>query len=62
MKPHYGATGLIGVMNFGVSFGLALITAERARGLDSSARMNLWRTLRTAFVARPLRFIFPSKG
>ncbi len=53
--------GLIGVMNFGVSFGLALITAERARGLDSSARRSLWRTLRAAFVERPMRFIFPSK-
>ncbi len=54
--------GLIGMMNFGVSFGLALFTAERARGLDSSARKNLGRTLRAALVERPMRFIFPSKG
>ncbi len=53
--------GAIGVMNFGVSFGLALITAERARGLDSSARRKLGRTLRTTFAQRPIRFFFPPK-
>ncbi len=57
----WGMTGiaLIGVMNFGVSFGLALVTAERARGLAASARRNLASALRGSLLRHPGRFIWP---
>ncbi len=51
--------GLIGILNFGVSFGLALLTAERARGLAASARRNLGGALRRSFLKNPGRFFWP---
>lgn len=53
------AIPLIGLLNFGVSFALALRTATRARGLGAVARKALWRAIFRAFVRNPWRFIGP---
>lgn len=50
---------LIGVLNFGVSFGLALWLALQARGLASKDRRALVQALASAFAARPARFFLP---
>lgn len=49
----------IGVLNFGVSFLLALRTALGARGIDESGRAGLRRRLWIAFRRNPWRFIGP---
>lgn len=49
---------LTGLLNFTVSFALALRTALRARGLSAEARRELWRDLRRAIRAEPLRFLW----
>jgi len=51
--------GLIGLLNFGVSFALAFAVALRARGLARRDRRLLWRQLALMFVRRPLWFVFP---
>ncbi|HJV91758.1 MAG TPA: hypothetical protein VJ623_15705 [Holophagaceae bacterium] len=53
------AIPFIGLLNFGVSFALALRTATRARGLGSRERKALWAALGQAFVRNPWRFIGP---
>ncbi|HJW32408.1 MAG TPA: hypothetical protein VJ505_03485 [Holophagaceae bacterium] len=53
------AIPLIGLLNFGVSFALALRTATRARGLGARERRALWAAIRRAFVRNPWRFIGP---
>jgi len=57
----WGLAGIagIGVLNFGVSFLLALRTAIDARGLDRKGREGLRRLLWTAFRDNPLRFLGP---
>jgi site-specific recombinase len=50
---------LIGGLNFGVSFALALFTAFRARGVSLSQFAGLMRAIARAFAARPMGFIFP---
>jgi site-specific recombinase len=47
-----------GACNFGVSFGLALGTAMRARDLERTDRARLWAALRTAFRQHPSRFLW----
>lgn len=49
----------IGVLNFGVSFVLALLVALRAREVDRSDRLRLLRTIVTRFFASPRQFLFP---
>lgn len=49
--------GLIGVLNFTVSFALALWTAIRARDLDGRASRRLWWDILKAFNREPGRFL-----
>jgi len=53
---------LIGVLNFTVSFALALWTALRARGFSGRAHRHLWREILKAFNRNPGRFILPPKA
>lgn len=52
---------LIGVLNFVVSFALALWTALRARDLSGRASRRLWWTILKAFNRQPGRFILPPR-
>ena len=52
---------LIGIMNFAVSFALALWTALRARDLSVRNRRRLWWGLLRAFNRQPGRFLLPPK-
>lgn len=52
------AVVLIGTINIGVSFALALRTAMRARGLAPGQRQGIFRALRGAFSAHPSRFLW----
>jgi len=60
----WGLAGIagIGLLNFGVSFFLALRTAIDARDLDRQRRSGLRRKLWAAFRADPWRFIGPPAG
>ena len=49
--------GLIGTLNFTVSFALALWTAIRARDLDGRAARRLWLQILKAFNRQPGRFL-----
>ncbi|HEX5634414.1 MAG TPA: hypothetical protein VFX50_14335 [Gemmatimonadales bacterium] len=49
---------LTGVLNFTVSFWLALRTAFRARDFKPGERAALWRDIRRAFVTQPGRFLW----
>lgn len=49
---------LIGALNFGVSFALALRTAMRARDLGREERARLWAAIRAAFRENPGRFLW----
>lgn len=53
--------GLIGVMNFAVSFALALWTALRARDLSGRASRRLWWSILMAFNRNPGRFLLPPR-
>jgi site-specific recombinase len=53
---------LIGVMNFAVSFTLALWTALRARGLSGRASRQLWLEILKAFNRQPGRFLIAPRG
>lgn len=53
---------VIGLLNFGVSFGLAIFTALRARNADLRRARVLFRVSRRAFFARPWLFFFPPRG
>ena len=50
---------LTGLLNFGVSFALALRTAIRARDLRPRERAALWRDLWRTFANRPALFFWP---
>ena len=50
---------LIGTLNFGVSFTLALLVAFRARNVDSSWRLRLAGALLVHIGRAPLRFVLP---
>ncbi len=56
----WGGVGIlcVGALNFGVAFYLSLRVAERARGLDRSARRAVWRAVWTAFRNQPGRFLW----
>ncbi|GLH66596.1 hypothetical protein [Geothrix edaphica] len=53
--------GLIGVLNFAVSFALALWTALRARDLSGRASRRLWLEILKAFNRNPGRFLLPPR-
>jgi site-specific recombinase len=53
---------LIGVLNFTVSFALALWVAVRARGLAGRSWRDLVRATWRAFYLRPGRFVLPPRG
>jgi site-specific recombinase len=59
----WGMAGIagIGMLNFGVSFMLALRTAIDARDVDQAGREGLRRMLWTAFRDNPWHFIGPPK-
>ena len=56
----WGFAGIlvIGALNFGISFALALRTAMRARDLGRPERARLWAAIRHAFRAEPRRFLW----
>jgi site-specific recombinase len=49
----------LGLLNFGVSFVLALTVAFRARDVTSRERVGLALSVARSFVRRPLRFLYP---
>ncbi len=53
---------LIGILNFAVSFALALATALRARDMNDRARRHLWWNILKAFNRQPGRFLLPPKS
>ncbi|HJW08874.1 MAG TPA: hypothetical protein VJ483_04520 [Holophagaceae bacterium] len=56
-----GSIALIGVLNFGVSFALALRTAMRARDLSAKGRRELRRAILVALNRQPGRFLWAPK-
>ena len=57
-----GGVLLIGVLNFTVSFALALWVAVRARGLTGRSWRGLVRATWRAFYLRPARFVLPPRA
>lgn len=57
-----GGVLLIGLLNFTVSFALALWVAVRARGLGGRRWRDLLRAVWRAFYLRPARFVLPGRG
>lgn len=59
----WAAAGIavIGLLNFGVSFALALVVALRARDVPRGERRTLPGAVLRRFVRRPLEFFFPPK-
>ena len=52
----------IGLLNFGVSFVLALTVAFRARDVSRRERLTLWGAVARRFVRSPFEFFFPPRG
>ena len=57
-----GGIVVIGALNFGVSFLLALRLAERARGLDAAQRKMVWRAVWASARANPRRFLWVGRS
>lgn len=57
-----GGIAIIGSLNFGVSFVLALAVALRARQVERSDRFKLWRSVFATFVRSPMQFLFPPRS
>jgi site-specific recombinase len=53
---------IIGLMNFGVSFALALTVALRAREVTGRERVNLAGMVLRRFLRKPLQFFWPPKS
>lgn len=53
---------VIGTLNFGVSFVLALAVALRARGVETKARFKLLASVAITFVRSPFQFFLPPGG
>ena len=53
---------LIGLLNFGVSFVLALTVAFRARDVSRRERLALWGAVGRRFLRSPFEFFFPPRG
>jgi site-specific recombinase len=54
--------GVIGILNFGVSFALALLVALRAREVASTERRSLVRAVLARLRAQPREFFLPPKA
>jgi site-specific recombinase len=52
---------VIGMLNFGVSFVLALLVALRAREVERKDRLKLWASVFLTFLKSPAQFLFPPK-
>ena len=52
---------VIGLLNFGVSFALALAIALRAREVTGAERMHLARGVLRRFLRHPTLFFYPPK-
>jgi site-specific recombinase len=52
----------IGLLNFGVSFVLALTVAFRARDVSRRERLALWGAVFRRFIRSPFEFFFPPRG
>jgi site-specific recombinase len=52
---------IIGMLNFGVSFALALVVALRAREVPRRERRTLPGAVMRRFIRRPLEFVYPPK-
>ena len=52
---------IIGLLNFGVSFALALLVALRAKEVTGRERLNLAASVLRRFVRHPLQFFFPPR-
>jgi site-specific recombinase len=52
---------IIGILNFGVSFALALAVAFRAREVTNRERVGLAVSVLKAFLRKPLKFFYPPK-
>ena len=52
---------VIGLMNFGVSFALALLVALRAREVSNQQRLGLAVAVLRRFLRHPFRFVFPPR-
>ncbi len=61
---HWAAVGIavIGVLNFGVSFVLALAVALRARDVNRTDRFRLALAVLKRLFTSPLEFVFPRAG
>lgn len=74
--PHYGleifhrkdfwlavaGIGLIGFLNLGVSFALALLTAIKSRNIKSIQRDSIYKALWNRFKKKPLSFFYPMEN
>ena len=60
---RHAAVGIvvIGLLNFGMSFGLALVVALRARNVPAEERRTLPLAVFKRFTKHPLEFLFPPK-
>ena len=57
-----GGIAIIGSLNFGVSFVLALAVALRARQVERSDRFKLWQSVFATLVRSPMQFLFPPRS
>lgn len=58
----FASVGIIGILNFGVSFALALFVAIRARDIDRRRfRILLWRVFKY-FLGNPREFFWPTRS
>jgi site-specific recombinase len=53
---------IIGIMNFGVSFALALLVALRAKEVGNRERIGLAKMVFKRFLRHPLQFFYPPKS
>jgi site-specific recombinase len=62
VAPAVLGIAVIGLLNFGVSFVLALFVALRARQVERSDRVRLLASIVATFVRSPLQFVFPPRA
>lgn len=60
--PAVLGIGVIGAVNFSVSFVLALLVALRAREVESDDRLRLLSSVAVTLVRSPLQFVFPPRS
>jgi len=53
--------GVIGFVNFSVSFCLSLILALRSRGISISHILEIFKSIKTLFKSKPMIFLYPVK-